>query len=137
MSAIASTEAELLVHASVVEHRRGFRHRWYRTPSFVAGVAILGLIVLAARRAADTRIRSVEQDLLHTCRGRRLALARTDDLGRDVRSALPTARTTSTSRSRRCRSFMWRPLGRSPATTAAHDTPRASCQHRGRVPILR
>ena len=34
--------------AMVVVHRRGFSRRWYRTPSFVAGVSIIGLIVLLA-----------------------------------------------------------------------------------------
>ncbi len=29
----------------VAEHKGGFRRRWYRTPSFVAGVLILGTIV--------------------------------------------------------------------------------------------
>jgi len=51
VSAVAATEAELLVQASMVEHRRGFKNRWYRTPSFVAGVTILGMIVLAALAA--------------------------------------------------------------------------------------
>ena len=40
--------AEVVAEAQLVEHRRGFRRRWYRTPSFVAGVTILGLIVFAA-----------------------------------------------------------------------------------------
>ena len=40
--------AEAVVEAQLIEHRRGFARRWYRTPSFVAGVTILGLIVLAA-----------------------------------------------------------------------------------------
>ena len=43
--------AEVVAEAQLVEHRRGFRRRWYRTPSFVAGVSILGLIVLAALAA--------------------------------------------------------------------------------------
>jgi len=42
--------AEAVVEAQFVEHRRGFRRRWYRTPSFVAGVSILGLIVLGRSR---------------------------------------------------------------------------------------
>jgi peptide/nickel transport system permease protein len=32
----------------VIAQRRGFLGRWYRTPSFVAGVTILGLIILGA-----------------------------------------------------------------------------------------
>ena len=31
-----------------VERARGFRNRWYRTPSFVAGLVILGTIVILA-----------------------------------------------------------------------------------------
>ena len=40
--AIAVAEGAL---DEVAEHRGGFRRRWYRTPSFVAGVIILGTIV--------------------------------------------------------------------------------------------
>jgi hypothetical protein len=29
--------AETFAEAAVIEHRSGFRRRWYRTPSFVAG----------------------------------------------------------------------------------------------------
>ena len=36
----------------VAEHRRGFRRRWYRTPTFVAGVLILGTIVRDGHRRA-------------------------------------------------------------------------------------
>ena len=32
--------AEGLTESLAVEHRGGFRRRWYRTPSFVAGVLI-------------------------------------------------------------------------------------------------
>jgi peptide/nickel transport system permease protein len=90
MSAIASTEAELLVEASVVEHRRGFRHRWYRTPSFVAGITILGVIVLAALAAPlITQHGPTDQDLLHTLQGPSSShWLGTDDLGRDVWSRL-------------------------------------------------
>jgi peptide/nickel transport system permease protein len=90
MTAVATTEAELLVQASVVEHRRGFRHRWYRTPSFVAGVTILGLIVLAAIAAPlITRHDPTSQDLLHTLQGPSSShWLGTDDLGRDVWSRL-------------------------------------------------
>jgi peptide/nickel transport system permease protein len=90
VSAIASTEAELIVHASDVEHRRGFRHRWYRTPSFVAGVTILGLIVLAALAAPlITNHDPTSQDLLHTLQGPSSShWLGTDDLGRDVWSRL-------------------------------------------------
>ena len=40
--------AETFAEAAVIEHRGGFRRRWYRTPSFVAGVSILGTIVVLA-----------------------------------------------------------------------------------------
>jgi peptide/nickel transport system permease protein len=90
LSAIAGTEAELLVHDSVVEHRRGFRHRWYRTPSFVAGVTILGIVVLAALAAPlITTHGPTDQDLLHTLQGPSSShWLGTDDLGRDVWSRL-------------------------------------------------
>jgi len=82
--------AETVAEAQLVEHRRGFRRRWYRTPSFVAGVSILGLIVLAALAAPlITKYNPTEQDLLHTLSGpsSRHWLG-TDDLGRDVWSRL-------------------------------------------------
>ena len=59
--------AELVAEAAVIEHRRGFSRRWYRTPSFVAGVAILGTIVLAAICAPlITTHDPIQQDLLNT-----------------------------------------------------------------------
>jgi peptide/nickel transport system permease protein len=90
LSAIAGTEAELLVHDSEVEHRRGFRHRWYRTPSFVAGLTILGVILLAALAAPlITQHGPTDQDLLHTLQGPSSShWLGTDDLGRDVWSRL-------------------------------------------------
>ena len=36
---------------SSTEHRGGFRRRWYRTPSFVAGILIVGTIVAMALAA--------------------------------------------------------------------------------------
>jgi peptide/nickel transport system permease protein len=82
--------AETVVEAAIVEHRRGFRRRWYRTPSFVAGVAILGMIVLAAILAPlITTHDPIEQDLLHTLAGPSWSHPLgTDDLGRDVWSRL-------------------------------------------------
>ena len=53
--------AEAFYEAAIIEHRRGFRRRWYRTPSFVAGISILGLIVLAI---APILIRSLRSSLL-------------------------------------------------------------------------
>ena len=82
--------AELVAEAQFVEHRRGFRRRWYRTPSFVAGVSILGLIVLAALVAPlITQHNPTDQDLLHTLAGPSSShWLGTDDLGRDVWSRL-------------------------------------------------
>ena len=82
--------AEAVAEAQLVEHRSGFRRRWYRTPSFVAGVSILGLIVLAAAIAPlITKYNPTEQDLLHTLSGPSSKhWLGTDDLGRDVWSRL-------------------------------------------------
>jgi peptide/nickel transport system permease protein len=81
-----TTAAETIAEAVAVEHRRGFRRRWYRTPSFVAGVAILGTVVLLAVFAPLlARHDPVEQDLLNVLQGpSREHLLGTDDLGRDV-----------------------------------------------------
>jgi peptide/nickel transport system permease protein len=78
--------AESVAGAQLIEHRRGFRRRWYRTPSFVAGVAILGLIVLVAAAAPlVTTHNPSDQDLLHTLQGPSSThWLGTDDLGRDV-----------------------------------------------------
>ena len=43
-----AVSVDAVAAGQIVEQRRGFRGRWYRTPSFVAGVTILGLILLAA-----------------------------------------------------------------------------------------
>jgi peptide/nickel transport system permease protein len=82
--------AETVVEAQLVEHRSGFRKRWYRTPSFVAGVSILGVIVLAALLAPlITQHNPTDQDLLHTLAPpSRSHWLGTDDLGRDVWSRL-------------------------------------------------
>jgi peptide/nickel transport system permease protein len=82
--------AETVLEAQLVEHRRGFRGRWYRTPSFVAGVTILGLIVVAALAAPlITKHNPTDQDLLHTLSGPSSShWLGTDDLGRDVWSRL-------------------------------------------------
>jgi peptide/nickel transport system permease protein len=85
-----SVAAEALVEAPVVEQRRGFRRRWYRTPSFVAGVSILGLIALTAALAPLVTLHGpTDQDLLHTLQGPSAShWLGTDDLGRDVWSRL-------------------------------------------------
>lgn len=78
------------VEAQPVAARRSFRNRWYRTPSFVAGISILGLIVLLAAAAPlVTSHDPTQQDLLHTLQGPSGDhLLGTDDLGRDVWSRL-------------------------------------------------
>jgi len=82
--------AEVVAEAQLVEHRRGFWQRWYRTPSFVGGVSILGLIVLAAAAAPlITQHDPAQQDLLHSLGGPSSShWLGTDDLGRDVWSRL-------------------------------------------------
>ena len=82
--------AEAVTGAAVIEHRHGFARRWYRTPSFVAGVAILGTIVgLAICAPLVTRYDPNHQDLLSTLQppgdGHLLG---TDQNGRDVWSRL-------------------------------------------------
>lgn len=82
--------AEALVEAAIIEHRRGFRRRWYRTPSFVAGSSILGAIALLAVLAPlVTKHDPATQDLLQTLVGPSWNHPLgTDDLGRDVWSRL-------------------------------------------------
>jgi peptide/nickel transport system permease protein len=96
-SLAVAVAAEVFTEAQLVEHRRGFRRRWYRTPSFVGGVTILGLVVLAALFAPFiTQHNPTDQDLLHTLAGPSSShWLGTDDLGRDVWSRLVYgARTT-------------------------------------------
>jgi peptide/nickel transport system permease protein len=82
--------AEVIAEAAIVEHRGGFRRRWYRTPSFVAGISILGVIVIAAIAAPLITTHSpIEQDLANTLSGPSSSHPLgTDDLGRDVWSRL-------------------------------------------------
>ena len=49
---------EAVAEATIVEHRRGFAKRWYRTPSFVAGISMLGVIVLLAIFAPYVALRN-------------------------------------------------------------------------------
>ena len=78
--------AEAFAEAAVIEHRGGFRRRWYRTPSFVAGVSILGLIVLLAVLAPVASWHDpVQQNLVEILQGPSWSHPLgTDDLGRDV-----------------------------------------------------
>ena len=78
--------AEAFAEAAVIEHRSGFRRRWYRTPSFVAGVSILGAIVLLALLAPVASWHDpVQQNLLQILQGPSWSHPLgTDELGRDV-----------------------------------------------------
>jgi len=69
---------------------RGFANRWYRTPSFVAGVLILGtLLGLALAAPLVTKYSPTAQDLHHTLQGPSSQhWLGTDQLGRDVWSRL-------------------------------------------------
>jgi peptide/nickel transport system permease protein len=77
--------AETFAEAAVIEHRSGFRRRWYRTPSFVAGASILGTIILLALLAPVVSWHDpVQQDLLHILQGPSWTHPLgTDELGRD------------------------------------------------------
>jgi peptide/nickel transport system permease protein len=81
MSATAAT-----VEAPVIRQRRGFRQRWYRTPSFVAGISIVGTIALLALLAPlATWHDPIEQNLGNILQGPSWSHPLgTDDLGRDV-----------------------------------------------------
>jgi len=74
------------VEAPVVAEHRGFRQRWYRTPSFVAGASILGAIVVVAILApVVTWHDPVEQNLVNLLQGPSWSHPLgTDDLGRDI-----------------------------------------------------
>jgi len=78
--------AETFAEAAVIEHRGGFRRRWYRTPSFVAGVSILGTIILLALLAPVASWHDpVQQNLLDILQGPSWTHPLgTDELGRDV-----------------------------------------------------
>jgi peptide/nickel transport system permease protein len=77
--------AEAFAEAVVIEHRSGFRRRWYRTPSFVAGASILGVIVLLAALAPVASWHDpVQQNLLQILQGPSWTHPLgTDELGRD------------------------------------------------------
>jgi peptide/nickel transport system permease protein len=80
-----SIAMEAVAEAAIVEHRHGFARRWYRTPSFVAGISIFGAIVLLAVFAPLIAQNPTNQDLLNQLQGPSWHhLLGTDDLGRDV-----------------------------------------------------
>jgi peptide/nickel transport system permease protein len=78
--------AEAFAEAAVIEHRSGFRRRWYRTPSFVAGASILGTIILLALLAPIVSWHDpVQQNLLDILQGPSWTHPLgTDELGRDI-----------------------------------------------------
>jgi peptide/nickel transport system permease protein len=77
--------AEGLTETLAVEHRGGFRRRWYRTPSFVAGILILGTIIALCLLAPVLTSHSpTDQDLNHILQGPSSNhWLGTDQLGRD------------------------------------------------------
>ena len=83
-----TTIAEPILEAEIVEHRRGFRRRWYRTPSFVAGLSILVFITLMGALAPLIMWHDpVQQNLLASLQGPSWSHPLgTDQLGRDVLS---------------------------------------------------
>jgi peptide/nickel transport system permease protein len=74
------------VEPNAIARRRTFRHRWYRTPAFVAGgTIVLFLIVASALAPWITPYDPNAQDLLHTLAHPSHAhWLGTDQLGRDV-----------------------------------------------------
>ena len=77
--------AEGLTETLAVEHRGGFRRRWYRTPSFVAGILIVGTIIALCLLAPVLTSHSpTDQDLNHILQGPSSKhWLGTDQLGRD------------------------------------------------------
>ena len=78
--------AEPFAESVVIGQRSGFRRRWYRTPSFVAGVSILGTILLLVVLAPVVSWHDpVQQNLLQILQGPSWTHPLgTDELGRDV-----------------------------------------------------
>jgi peptide/nickel transport system permease protein len=77
--------AEGLTETLAVDHRGGFRRRWYRTPSFVAGILIIGTIIALCLLAPVLTSHSpTDQDLNHILQGPSSKhWLGTDQLGRD------------------------------------------------------
>ena len=83
--------ADVIAAAAASEHAGPGHRHWYRTPTLMAGLSILGVIVLMAICAPlITSYDPTKQDLLHTLAkpGQAGHLLGTDDLGRDVWSRL-------------------------------------------------
>jgi peptide/nickel transport system permease protein len=82
--------AEAFVESQIAEPRHGFRSRWYRTPAFVAGVVIVGTILLLAIFAPQIApYDPTKQDLQHILQDPSSKhWLGTDQLGRDVWSRM-------------------------------------------------
>jgi peptide/nickel transport system permease protein len=82
--------ADTFVEAQIAEPRHGFRSRWYRTPAFVAGVIIVGTILLLAIFAPQIApYNPTKQDLQNVLADPSSKhWLGTDQLGRDVWSRL-------------------------------------------------
>lgn len=82
--------AEAIVRSIAAEHATARPARWYRIPTLVAGLAIVGLMVALAVLAPVLATHDpIKQDLLATLRGPGGGhLLGTDQLGRDVFSRL-------------------------------------------------
>jgi len=87
---MSATTGEAIVGAVAVERARGFRQRWYRTPAFVAGLAIIGTLALAAILAPVLATHDpTQQNLRNILQGPSTEhYLGTDQLGRDVWSRL-------------------------------------------------
>jgi len=86
---MAATAVEAIAEAPD-ERAHGFTRRWYRTPSFMAGVVILGtLAALAVFAPVVTQHSPIDQDLHNTLQGPSSDhWLGTDQLGRDIWSRL-------------------------------------------------
>jgi peptide/nickel transport system permease protein len=83
---VSATTGEVLAPAITAGRARGFRTRWYRTPSFVAGLSILAvLIAMALLAPVLAKHDPIEQDLQNILSGPSADhWLGTDQLGRDV-----------------------------------------------------
>jgi peptide/nickel transport system permease protein len=82
--------ADAFVESQITERRHGFRGRWYRTPAFVAGVTIVGTILLLAILAPQIApYDPTKQDLQNILQDPSSKhWLGTDQLGRDVWSRM-------------------------------------------------
>jgi peptide/nickel transport system permease protein len=83
---MATASETLRAEPIASERSRGFLQRWYRTPSFVAGILIVGTLVgMAVCAPLITHWDPTQQDLQHVLEGHSSRhLLGTDQLGRDV-----------------------------------------------------